>query len=279
MTENINTGVVSNEAAAPTNINNTSSNENTFDVTKYVTDDLRADPDFERLFKNIPNDPHKLVKDLYHKTKHFGKVRETVRGEIEAEMKKPVVYNADQYNYELPENYLIEDEILNTAKTKAAELGISPEAAKAFMGEIFKADSQIEARLAAENKAAQEKVIAELKSEWGVDYEKRLEKANNTWSRLTSPEDDALIENLPMNAKALLSKVMDKIGQKISEPLIGGLSSPASSKMTEQEFQSSLAAIDNDNMLTPNQKTTKKSEIYGKFYSKSDIQKEFGLAD
>ena len=241
MTENVNTGVVSNEAAAPTNtvIN---SNDNIFDVTKYVTDDLRADPDFERLFKNIPNDPHKLVKDLYHKTKHFGKVRETVRGELEAEMKKPAVYNAELYNYELPENYTIEDEILNTAKTKAAELGINPESAKAFMSEIFKADSQVEARLAAEAKVAQEKTVADLKAEWGSDYEKRLEKANNTWSYFTSPEDDALIEKMPADAKALLSRVMDKIGQKISEPSIGKLN-PASSP---NDAQSEITRIFND---------------------------------
>lgn len=270
MTENVNAGVVSNEAVAPIN---TTSNDNTFDFSKYVTDDLKADPDFDRISQQFPKEGDKFVKEYFHQKKHFGKVRETVRAELEAEMKKPVVYNADQYSYELPENYTIEDEILNTAKTKAAELGISPEAAKSFMSEIFKADSQIEAKLAAETKAAEEKAIANLKSEWGNDYEKRLEKANNTWSRFTSPEDDTLIEKLPMNAKVLLSRVMDKIGQKVSEASIGKIDT-APKTMTKEIFESKAREIRSSKM-SHSEQTAQLNELYGKYYKPEDMNKYY----
>ena len=97
---------ISNETVIANTEINTSTNEavinsneatNNFDITKYFSEDLKKDADFERLSKNIPNDLNALVKDLYHKTKHFGKARDVAKAELEAEINKPTSYEENDY--------------------------------------------------------------------------------------------------------------------------------------------------------------------------------------
>lgn len=224
---------ISNETVSANTEINTSANEavinsnettNNFDVSKYFTEDLKKDSDFERLSKNIPNDLNALVKDLYHKTKHFGKARDVVKAELEAEMNKPTSYEENDYQYKLPENYTIEDELLNNAKAKAIELGIKPEQFKSFMETMLESDAKIKSLHEQELKKAEEEAVQSLRKEWGIDYDKKANKAETMLQYFISPEDDEKIQNLPTDAKILLAKLMDKVSQKIQEPTIGKLS-------------------------------------------------------
>ena len=231
---------ISNEAVSTNTEINTSANEavinsnegtNNFDITKYFSEDLKKDADFERLSKNIPNDLNALVKDLYHKTKHFGKARDVAKAELEAEMNKPTSYEENDYQYKLPENYTIEDELLGSAKAKAIELGIKPEQFKSFMETMLESDAKIKSLQEQELKKAEEEATQSLRKEWGVDYDKKLNKAETMLQYFTSAEDDEKIQNLPTDAKILLAKLMDKVSQKIQEPTIGKLNfSPATTQ-------------------------------------------------
>lgn len=223
---------ISNETVSANTEINTSANEvvinsneatNNFDITKYFSEDLKKDADFERLSKNIPNDLSALVKDLYHKTKHFGKARDVAKAELEAEMNKPTSYKENDYQYKLPENYAIEDELLGSAKAKAIELGIKPEQFKSFMETMFESDAKIKFLQEQELKKAEEEAAQSLRKEWGIDYDKKVNKAETMLQYFTSTEDDQEIQSLPTNAKILLAKLMDKVSQKIQEPTIGKL--------------------------------------------------------
>lgn len=277
---------ISNETVSTNTEINTSANEavinsnegtNNFDITKYFSEDLKKDADFERLSKNIPNDLNALVKDLYHKTKHFGKARDVVKAELEAEMNKPTSYEENDYQYKLPENYTIEDELLGSAKSKAIELGIKPEQFKSFMETILESDAKIKSLQEQELKKAEEEAVQSLKKEWGADYDKKANKAETMLQYFTSAEDDEKIQNLPTDAKILLAKLMDKVSQKIQEPTIGKVSA-SFVKMSESDFHNSISAIKNNNMLTANQKDNKIAELYGQFYSKEDVKKEFNFS-
>jgi len=274
-TVNVNTEI--NTSANETVIN---SNEatNDFDINKYFSEDLKKDADFERLSKNIPTNLNALVKDLYHKTKHFGKARDIVKAELEAEMNKPVSYEENDYQYKLPENYTIEDELLGNAKAKAIELGIKPEQFKSFMETMLEADAKIKSSQEQELKKAEEEAVQSLKKEWGNDYDKKISKAETMLQYFTSSEDDEKIQNLPAEAKILLAKMMDKVSQKIQEPTIGKIGSSISAKISESEFHNNISAIKNNNMLTENQKNNKIAQLYGEFYSKEDMKKEFNFS-
>ena len=277
---------ISNEAVSTNTEINTSANEavinsnegtNNFDITKYFSEDLKKDADFERLSKNIPNDLNALVKDLYHKTKHFGKARDVAKAELEAEMNKPTSYEENDYQYKLPENYTIEDELLGSAKAKAIELGTKPEQFKSFMETMLESDAKIKSLQEQELKKAEEEAVQSLRKEWGTDYDKKANKAETMLQYFTSAEDDEKIQNLPTDAKILLAKLMDKVSQKIQEPTIGKVSA-SSVKMSESDFHNSISAIKNNNMLTANQKDNKIAELYGEYYSKEDVKKEFNFS-
>ena len=229
-----------NGSAAPVESSQTTptpeSNLNTFDVSKYFSQDLRSDPDFERLSKNIPNDPEKLVKDLYHKTKYFGRAREEVKKELEAELNKPQVFQPEQYSYEMPEGYEIEDELTSVAKQKAQELGIKPEQFKGLMEEMFKVDHTLNSKAQQQVKEANEAALSSLKNEWGNNFDKKMEEANRMWQFLTSPEDDAVLEKMDGQAKAAISRIMSKIAAKTSETPIGKLNPVASKDAIQAEI-------------------------------------------
>lgn len=225
------------------NISNEVSTTSNFDLNNFFPEDIRKDADFERLSKNFPKDLSAIAKDYYHKNKHFGKARDVIKAEIEAELSKPVSYNLEDYSYELPEGYQIENEILDVAKNKARELGIKPEIAKQFIKELFTADNQINQKLALEELDAEKKkyedqklAFESIKKEWGFEYENKVKKAEETLARFTSPEEHNAIANLPLEQKLPIIKMMDKISLLISEGNIGTIAQ-SNSKMTESDFQ------------------------------------------
>lgn len=224
------------ESSQNTTVSTEQSISNAFDVSKYFSQDLRSDPDFERLSKNIPNDPEKLVKDLYHKTKYFGRAREEVRKELEAELNKPQVFQPDQYSYEMPEGYEIEEELTAAAKQKAIELGVKPEQFKALMETMFQTDKALVSKVEAQTKEANQAALESLKNEWGGNFEKKMEEANRMWQFFTSPEEDAILDKMDGAAKVAISKIMSKIAAKTSESPIGKLNPVASKDAIQAEI-------------------------------------------
>jgi len=208
-----------------------------FDINSFFPEDIRKDADFERLSKNFPKDLQAIAKDYYHKNKHFGKARDVVKAEIEAELKANQQFKPEDYQVKLPEGYAIEDNIINTAKTKALELGIKPDVAQQFLNSIFEADKQEFVELEKKEFEANKQALETLKKEWGFDYEQRADRARKTLPNYVSQEDLAIIENLPFSQKIIIDKIMDKIALKVGEGSVGG---NLSSISPEEQFQQIL---------------------------------------
>jgi len=242
-----------------------------FDFNSFFPEDIRKDPDFDRYSKNFPKDLQGIAKDYYHKNKHFGKAHDIVKAEIETELNKPINYKTEDYNYELPEGYEIEKEILDVAKNKAQKLGIKPEIAKEFMKELFIADSQITNKIN-ENFQAQEKIkyenekaiIEGLKKEWGFEYDNNLKLANATLEKLTSVEEQNKIVELPKDIQAIISKVFHKIGSRMSEGSIGNPT--IGQPMSQADFDAKRKIIWSS--TKPDSiKYAEEKELFEKFYN------------
>jgi len=192
-----------------------------FDLNSFFPEDIRKDADFERLSKNFPKDLQAIAKDYYHKNKHFGKARDVVKAEIEAELKATQQFKPEDYQIQLPEGYVIEDNIINTAKTKALELGIKPDVAQQFLNSIFEADKTLEIELEKKQYEANKQALENIKKEWGFDYEQRADTAEKTLMNYVSPQEMDFIHTLPLDQKIIISKIMDKVASKVSEGSIG----------------------------------------------------------
>lgn len=215
---------------------------NSFDYNSFFPEDVRKDPDFERYAKNFPKTQEELAKDYFHKNKHFGKAKEVIRAELEAELNKPVDYKPEDYNYILPEGYEIENEILDVAKTKARELGIKPELAQKFMQEIFNADANLEKTLGQKQYEQEKNAIEALKKDWGYEFQNKLTLANQTLARFTTPDEQNLLEQLPKDSQIIIAKIMQNVGSRISEGNIG-TTNQLISKMSESDFQAKRKEI------------------------------------
>lgn len=192
-----------------------------FDLNSFFPEDIRKDADFERLSKNFPKDLSAIAKDYYHKNKHFGKAREVIEAELKAQLAQPSNFKPEDYQIQLPEDYFIEDNIVNTAKTKALELGIKPEVAQQFLNSIFEADRTQEIELEKQAYEANKQALENIKKEWGYEYEKRADVAEKTLMNYVSPQELEYIHNLPLDQKVIISKIMDKVASKVSEGSIG----------------------------------------------------------
>jgi len=254
-------------------VNETNITQNTapatpsFDLNSFFPEDIRKDADFERLSKNFPKDLSAIAKDYYHKNKHFGKARDVVEAELKAQMAQPSTFKPEDYQINLPEGYSIEDNIVNTAKTKALELGIKPEVAQQFLNSIFEADRTQEIELERQAYEANKQSLENIKKEWGFDYEKRADIAEKTLMNYVSPEDMESIHNLPLDQKVLISKIMDKVASKVSEGSIGSMSKPRD--MNESDFEAKRSQISRDENLPESVKQQKLYELYSSFYNKS----------
>jgi hypothetical protein len=259
-------------AQAPTQVNpstetnvsqDTQTTTPSFDLNSFFPEDIRKDADFERLSKNFPKDLSAIAKDYYHKNKHFGKARDVVKAEIEAELSKPVEFKPEDYQINLPEGYTIEDNIINTAKTKALELGIKPDVAQQFLNSIFEADKQESIQLDKKEFEANKQALENLKKEWGFDYEERASKARRTLPNYVSQEDIAIIESLPFSQKIIIDKIMDKVASKVGEGSIGSIKQ---SSMTEIDLKNEVKKIQESTMLE-SIKLGRINELYQKFYN------------
>ena len=235
-----------------------------FDLNSFFPEDIRKDADFERLSKNFPKDLQAIAKDYYHKNKHFGKARDVVKAEIEAELKTTQQFKPEDYQIQLPEGYIIEDNIINTAKTKALELGIKPDVAQQFLNSIFEADKTLEIELEKKQYEANKQALENIKKEWGFDYEQRADTAEKTLMNYVSPQEMDFIHTLPLDQKIIISKIMDKVASKVSEGSIGAVKENV---MTEMDLKAKVKEIQESTMLE-SIKLSKINELYQRFYNK-----------
>jgi len=255
-----------------------STTETSFDVSRYFGDDLKSDPDFERLSKSIPTDPAKIIKDLYHKTKFFGKAREQVRKEIEEENAANVkTFKEEDYTYQPPEGVELNQDLYASAKAKALELGIAPDKFSSFYDSVLKREIELSTKAKEESELSHQKALDDLKKEWGSRFEERMARANERWQFFTGTEDDSLLDNLDANGKVALTKIMDKIAEKISDPVIGKVNRVAPDEITADNFRQKLADLEANNAIPPREKARMKTELYNKRYSSDEVAREFGI--
>ena len=241
----------------------TSTEATPFNFANYFPEDVKSDPDFERISKNMPLDkPELLAKELYHKTKHFGKVKEEMRKELEGEFNKQ--YASEEYSYDLPENYQANEELLGSVKEKALELGIKPDAFKAlvetFTGKEQEYLSSLQSKQEEEFNNQLKEESEFLKSKNGLDADKLIEKSKTAWSNFVDPRYKDLFENFDKGTQLVLADMLNNISSRVSEPSTGKQES--SYTMSKDTALSRIAEIRADRNIPEHQKTSMLAELY-----------------
>lgn len=158
--------------------------------------------------------------------------------------KEDVEYKAEDYTFELPEDYTPNNDILDPVKEKAIELGIKPESFKELVQTFAGKEAEVLGQLNQQQQDQANEIQESLKKEWGNKYEERIEAADKVWQQFTSPEDDKILETLEPTAKLAIAKLMDNISQKITSPSIG--KQEGATLLTREEADNKIQAIYKD---------------------------------
>ena len=244
-----------------------------FNFADYFPEDVKSDPDFERISKNLPLDkPEMLAKELYHKTKHFGKVKEEMRKELESELNKQ--YAPEDYSYQAPENYTPNEELLGAIKTKAQELGIKPEAFKTLAETFMGLEQGIMSKTTEEQEAQFQAQLKEesdfLRQKNGLDAEKLIESSKTVWGNFVDPRYKDLFDNFDKGTQLVLADMLNNISNRVGEPKTGKLDSGFS--MSKESALSKIAEIRADRSLNDGERNSRLAELYPIAYQNEDAK-------
>ena len=244
-----------------------------FNLGEYFPEDVRSDPDFERISKNMPLDkPEMLAKELYHKTKHFGKVKEEMRKELEGESNKE--YTPEEYSYEAPENYEANEEILGVVKAKAQELGVKPEAFKAlvesFMGSEQGVLSQMQEQQEEDFNTRLKEEADFIKSKTGLDSEKLIEQSKTTWANFADPKYKDVFDNFDKGSQLVIADLLNNVASRVSEPSTG--KQAPSYTMSSDSALTKIAEVRADKALNDGERNQQLAELYPIAYQNQDAK-------
>ena len=139
----------------------------------------------------------------------------------------------------------VNKENVSAFKTKAHELGLTKSQAQGLMNHIqsgFSQQLQEQARAMAESV---DKASKELRSEWGVNYDKNMGNVDSAITQFFSKEDGALLNQASAQYPGLM-KSLSQIGSQISETPTsreGTMSNPAP---TRDDAKEQISQIQND---------------------------------
>lgn len=94
----------------------------------------------------------------------------------------------DQYQFEVEDNTKVDNDFLGKFKQVAHEAGVSQKQAKQMFDWYTKEATEIETKYQQEAETNQQQAIADLKTRWGKDYEKKLAETQNFAKSLSGEE-------------------------------------------------------------------------------------------
>jgi hypothetical protein len=158
--------------------------------------------------------------------------------------KEPEKYEADQYNYEFGEDYKPHEAIYKSFTDKAIELGVKPDAYKELIETYVKSEQQAINDFNKEQEALNEEFTSKLKEDWGNDYSKNLEKAENLWTKFAPENADKMFSKMTPDMKGAVAKAMFNISKTMSDSHVEAPNK--TQDLTKEEIQNKIKAIYSD---------------------------------
>tara|TARA_R100000700_G_C3179475_1_gene156099 strand:+ start:4398 stop:5219 length:822 start_codon:yes stop_codon:yes gene_type:complete len=166
----------------------------------------------------------------------------------------------------------VNDANVKAFKEKAHELGLTKKQANGMMDHVqsgFSQQLQEQARQLAESA---DKASKELRTEWGVNYDKNMGNVDTALSQFFSKEDGALLKQASAQYPGLM-KSLSQIGSQISETPTSREGTMSNSAPTREDAKAEIQKIQGDkehpywNKQHPNHKQA--AEVMNQLYKKA----------
>lgn len=182
-------------------------------------------------------DVESLAKSFKNLEKKLGSPDRLKDAKSEDKDSPPSEYKLEDYKLDYIEGFEPNEEAVSLAKSKALELGLSPEQYQGLLGSLTEQEYQVAIKRG-------EEVTARLRQEWGDNYDRNSQKADRVLYTFLDPEMIGIIDDLDPEAKMAVAKLSLKFANGVSENTIGGINQ--SSFLTKEEAQSKLDSIYSD---------------------------------
>lgn len=171
-------------------------------------------------------------------------------GEAEAPIAE--VFDATSYEWSLPEGVGANNDVIDSFKGIAKEANLSKEQMEHINTWYNKVEASQREALAAYEQKFKEDSIAELKKDWGINFDMNLSKAKKTLKELDAriPGTIDFFNNSAVGNSALMVKIFSTIGEFISEDTLTGTNKGASGVPSEEQLTQQIL----DNMFPSNKK-------------------------
>tara|TARA_S200002703_G_scaffold96071_3_gene83059 strand:+ start:7073 stop:7855 length:783 start_codon:yes stop_codon:yes gene_type:complete len=228
MTENNNQNSTENPTSAENAQVETTQNESTTSWIDKIQDNELKNSKSLSNFKDVDA----LAKSYVNLEKKLGQPKE------------PEKYEVDQYNYEFGDDYKPHEGIYKNFTDKAIELGVNPDAFKELISTYVDSEQQAINDFNKEQETLNEEFTSKLKEDWGNDYSKNLEKAENLWTKFAPENADKMFSKMTPEMKGAVAKAMFNISKTMSDSHVEAPN--RQQDLTKEEIQNKIDEIRND---------------------------------
>ena len=204
----------------------------------------------EKSLQNFAN-MDDFVKSYLHSQKLVGSEKISVPNKYATDEDWKEVYkklgtpeNADGYKYDLPEDHLIEDDVLKNFSSEAVKLGLLPHQAQGIMKYYNDVINNGMDNQTAQMKVAQEESEKELRKEYGATFDRQIQSAKNLAHSTLGKEfitDTLLQDGSRLGDNPTVIKAFVNLANKLSEDvMVKGDSIPF---LTVPEINKQIASL------------------------------------
>jgi len=186
-----------------------------------LEDDVKNDPSLKVHIQDNKINYGSMMKSYVHAQRQIGKEKTILPtknstdedwGNFYTKLGRPEL---DKYDVKASEG--MNEDFFKNFKTEAHNAGLLPNQAQKLMDWYSKSAGEINTASAESNKAAYEKELDGLKTEWGKSFEKEVSLARHALKEFATPEEIEQLKESGLLGDVKFTKLMNKIGKGLNE--------------------------------------------------------------
>lgn len=186
------------------------------DTGEYVTYEPPTPPSFKESL------PEELREHEY-----FQGVENTQQlAEAYANARKGMPVVPEDYSMDFPTDFDVDEEMYNGFKQQAREIGLTQTQFEKIMGFEIGRSQRVTEQMQNDVRQHREQAETALKTEWGEQYDQKIETAKRVFNRFADEKIKQMVEDTKFGDNPEVIRFMASIGEVLSEDILIGGNTP-----------------------------------------------------
>jgi hypothetical protein len=123
----------------------------------------------------------------------------------------------ENYEFEFPEGFNVDEETLNGFRQTAKEVGITQSQFEKIMGFEIERNQKMAEAMKNDVRSHRQEAEEKLKADWGEGYEKNLETAKRTINVYGNEDFNSWLEDTKLGDSPQMIRLLNWVGSKLGE--------------------------------------------------------------